>query len=202
MRTWGHRLISTVLFLLTLALVWLVASCIHELGHGLTAEALGGKFLWFSLWPGIQVYPNPGQPYEGEWGTSIAKAAYAYSSGWEDWRNGLVLLMGSGSTLLLAVLALGGLWLFRPRGWPRILLVAGVLMVEDMLLYALLPELFGLRHYVIFGGVKPEPVDGAELLGFPRPPFVVSVVLVSALLLAGLVFYLRRGQRPVKFSET
>jgi hypothetical protein len=146
------------------------------------------------MWPGIQVYLKPGQPYEGEWGTWIAKAAYAYSQGWEDWRNGLVLLMGSGSTLLLGALALAGLWLFRSRGWLRLLLVAGVLMVEDMLLYATLPELFGLRHYVIFGGVKPEPADGAKLLGCPRPLFVVAVVLVSALRLGGLIAYLLRNR--------
>lgn len=194
MRIYRRRLLSAIAFLVTLTLVWVVAACIHELAHGLTAEALGGKFLWFSLWPGVQVYPHPGQLYEGEWGTSIAKAAYGYSQGWEDWRNGLVLLMGSGSNLLLAALALGGLWLFRPRGWPRFLLIAGVLMVEDMLLYAILPELFGLRHYLVFGGVKPEPVDGAALLGCPRPLSVVSIVLVSALLLAGLVAYLRRDR--------
>lgn len=192
---------TAMVFLATLALVWLVACFVHELGHGLTAAALGGRFLWVSVWPGFQVYPHPGQPYEGEWGTSIAKAAYALGQGWGDWQNGLAMLMGSGTNLLLAGLALGALWLFRPKGWLRFLFIAWVLMLEDILLYVTLPEMFGLRHYVFFGGSKPEPVNGAELLGCPRFVFVTSTVLVSALLLWSLASYLRRDHTPADGSS-
>jgi len=176
----------------TLALVWIVASIIHEAAHGLTAEIVGGKCLWISVWPGVQLYPHPGQHYEGEWGTSIAKTSYATTPDWAPWQDGLVLLMGSGVNLLLAALALGSLWLFRPGGWLRTLLIAETLMIEDILLYVLLPELFGLRHYVFYGGSKPEPVNGAELLGCPRPAFVASIAVISALMVWGLIVYLRR----------
>lgn len=194
-KSWYHRMCRIAVFLITLVLVWIAASIIHEAAHGLTAEVLGGTCLWVCVWPGVQLYPHLGQLYEGEWGTSIAKTAYAVPPNWADWQDGLVLLMGSGANLLLAALALGSLWLFRPRGWLRYPLIAETLMVEDILLYVLLPELFGLRHYVIYGGSKPEPVNGAELLGCPRPLFVALIVVISALLIWGLVAYLRRSRR-------
>ena len=189
-----HRLRRIVSFFLTLALVWIAASFVHELSHGLTAQALGGQFVWLSVWPGIQVWPNPGQPYEGEWGTSIAKTCYALGPGWEDggWQEGLVWLMGSGANLILAALAASGLWLLRPAGWLRQLLVAWALMVEDILLYAIFPEWFGLPHYLVYGGRRPEPVDGAAMLGCPRWVAVLSIVLASALVVCALVVYLVR----------
>jgi hypothetical protein len=194
-KPWHRRLRTIAAFMITLVLVWIVASVLHEVAHGLTAEIVGGEFLWICVWPGVQIYPHLGQPYEGEWGTAIAKTSYAITEDWAGWQDGLVLLMGSGVNLLLAALALGSLWLFRPRGWLRTLLIAETLMIEDILLYVLLPELFGLRHYAIFGGSKPEPVNGAELLGCPRPAFVVLTVIVSALMLWGLIAYLRRNRK-------
>jgi hypothetical protein len=152
------------------------------------------------VWPGVQIYPHLGLPYEGEWGTAIAKTSYAITQDWAAWQDGLVLLMGSGVNLLLAALALGSLWLARPRGWLRTLLIAQALMYEDILLYVLLPELLGLRHYVIFGGSKPEPVNGAELLGCPRPVFVALIVAVSALMTWGLVAYARRHHKIARGS--
>jgi hypothetical protein len=180
--------------LLVLAAVWIVAALVHELAHGLTAQALGGTFVWLDVWPGIQVWPHPGQRYEGDWGTSIAKTCYGLGPDWQEggWQEGLVWLMGSGSNLVLAALALGGLWWLRPLGWLRPLLVAETLMVEDILLYVVLPEFFGLRHYVIYGGRRPEPVDGAAMLGCPWRVAAALIVALSALLIGGLVLYLRR----------
>jgi hypothetical protein len=193
-----------VTFLLTLGLTWIGAAFAHELGHGWTAEALGGSFVWFSVWPGIEVWPHPGRAYDGEWGMSIAKTCYALGPGWESggWQEGLVWLMGSGTNLILAALALGGLWAFRPRGWLRHLLIAETMMVEDMLLYVIFPEFFGLPHYVVYGGRKPEPVDGAAMLGCPRVVCVLLVLLVSALLIWGLIRYLLIQVRAPRDATT
>ena len=67
------------------------------------------------------------------------------------------LLLGLAALLLLAALALGALWLFRPQGWPRLLLMAQALMFADLLLYCTLP------HYLVFGGSSTKPMDGAEI---------------------------------------
>ena len=186
---------TTIVFLVVLGLVWAVSLFVHELGHGLTAQILGGRVTRLNVWPGIQVWPHPGQRCEGEWGTAIASLAYAYDQSWgEDggWQDPLVGVMGSGINLLLAALALGSLWRFHPQGWLRRLLIAESLMFVDMLFYVLLPELFGLPHYVILGGSRPEPIDNAERLGCPRWGFILLTVLVSALMVWGLVAYVRR----------
>jgi hypothetical protein len=195
---WPGRLKRFVAFIATLVGVWIVAALVHELAHGLTAQALGGHFAWLYLWPGIEVLPRPGRFYQDEWGTSIAKTAYGLGPDWQEggWQEGLVWLMGSVSNLVLAALALGGLWRFRPSGWLRRLLVAETLMVEDIFLYVVFPEYLGLRHYVVYGGVRPEPVDGAAMLGCPRWAAATLIVIVSTLVIGGLVAYLRR--HPVR----
>jgi hypothetical protein len=185
---------AILVFTVTLALVWMLSSLVHEAAHGLTAQVLGGRFNWMCVWPGIQVLPRPGGLYDGEWGTSIAKLAYTTGPGWgtDSWQDGLVKLMGSGANLALAALALGSLWLFRPRGPLRTLLIAEALMFEDILLYTVGPELFGLPHYFFYGGSTPEPIDGAELLGCPRIVAVILILLASALMIGGLAAYLVR----------
>jgi hypothetical protein len=194
MRSVRSWLIPAVVFLVTLALVWTASLLLHELGHGLTARVLGGNIAWLRVWPGIEAWPSPGQAVEGEWGTAIMRLAYTRGPGWgtDGWRDGVVRLMGSGTNLLLAALALGSLWLFRPRGWLRLLLIAQALMFADLLLYCTLPEFLGLPHYLVFGGSIAEPVDGAASLGCPRWGFILFAVLVSALMMWGLVAYVRR----------
>lgn len=199
----GRWLLILAVFLVTLALVWAASLVLHEVGHGLAAEAVGGDVIWLRVWPGIEVWPAVGQPVEGAWGTAIARLAFTTGTGWgpDSWQDGVISLMGSGTNLILAALALGGLWLFRPRGWLRLLLVAQVLMFADLLLYCTLPEFLGLPHYLVFGGSSSEPVDGAAMLGCPRWVFIALTALVSALMAWGLVAYLRRERRTDRGVE-
>ncbi|HSR31700.1 MAG TPA: hypothetical protein VLY63_14125 [Anaerolineae bacterium] len=195
-RSAGRRLLTLTVFLATLAVVWIASLILHEVGHGLTAQALGGEIVWLCVWPGVEVWPSPGQPSEGPWGTAIARLAYAPGEGWEEdgWQVGVVRVMGSVTTLLLAGLALGSLWLFRLQGWLRLFLLAQAFMFADLLLYCTLPEFFGLPHYLVFGGSVAEPLDGAELLGCPRWVFMLFAGLASGLVTWGLVAYSRRGR--------
>lgn len=180
-------------FFILLLVVALAGLFVHELGHGLTAMALGGKFTALYTFPGIQVWPDFGQKYPGDWAGYIGMARYSYGSNWEPdgWQTGLVTLMGSGSNLLLAALALGFLWGFRPRGKLRFLLVAEAIMFVDLPLYTFLP-LVGLRHFFIIGGSSPEPLEGALQLGFPPGLFVGLVGGVSVLMGWGLIRHVRR----------
>lgn len=139
--------------------------------------------------PGIEVWPSFGRASGGPWGTTIAALGYTTGPDWGEssWQDAVVGLMGSGFNLLLAALALGGLWIFRPRGGLRLLLIAQALMFADLLLYCTLPEFFSLPHYFVFGGDYPEPLRSAEALSCPRWAFILAVGLVSALMVWGLV---------------
>jgi hypothetical protein len=196
-RPTGRRLLTVALFTVTLLLVWVASLMLHELGHGLAAQALGGQVVWVRVRPGIEVWPSFGQASRGPWGTAIAVVGYTTGPGWgeDSWQGAVVGLMGSGFNLLLAALALGSLWLFRPRGGLRLLLITEALMFADLLLYCTLPEFTALPDYFVFGGDVPEPLRSAEALGCPRWVFLLLVGLVSALMAWGLVAVARRGQR-------
>lgn len=181
-------------FVLVLSLVCLVSLFVHELGHGLTAVALGGKFDALYTWPGFQVWPEFGRSYPGEWTghIGIADLEFGQYRGVDSWQHGLILLMGSGSNLLLAVLSLIGLWVIRPRAALRMFLIAGSLLFIDLALYTFLP-LLGLQHFVFFGGSSPEPLVGAVQMGIPGWIFRTGVGLTSLGMIAGLIAYLREN---------
>jgi hypothetical protein len=192
----GCRLLTAAGFLVTLILVWAASLLLHEIGHGLAAELLGGHVVWLRVRPGIEVWPSFGQPAGGPPSTAIAVLGYTPGPGWGEnsWQGAVVGLMGSGFNLLLAALALGGLWLLRPRAWLRLLLIAQALMFADLLLYCTLPAFLGLPHYIIYGGHYPEPLRSAEALGCPGWAFLILVGIVSALMAWGLVAVARRGR--------
>jgi hypothetical protein len=184
MKASGRRLLTLAFFLVTLILVWVVSMLLHEVWHGLAAEALGGDLVWVRIKPGIEVWPAFGRVAADPWGTGFTRGP-----GWAEtgWQGEVVGVMGSIGNLLLAGLALGALWLFRPRGVLRLLLMAQALMFADLLLYCTLPEFFGLPHYFVLGGNFPEPLEAAVALGCPRWAFILGVVIVSGLMAWGVV---------------
>jgi len=165
---------------------------VHELGHGITTQVLGGQFKGLYVFPGVQVWPSPGRPYDGEWGLDVGQVDAEPGEGWGEWQRGLVLLMGSGSTMMLAALAFVTLWLLRPKGWLSYVLIAEALLYLDILFYTIMPEWFGLRHWVFIGGRYPEPLEGAEMMGCPRMLFLMFILLTSALMTLGVAKYVIR----------
>ena len=104
-------LVFSMIFL-PLAVVGLI---VHELGHGLTAQALGGRFLGLWVFPGIELWPEFGDYYTGPF-TYFGLTLFAGGPDWSDWQWGLAGLMGTGSTFIISVVALGLLLLLRPKG--------------------------------------------------------------------------------------
>ncbi len=175
--------------LLTLALLAPAGLLVHEMGHGLTALALGGRFTALYVWPGRELWPHPGQPYRGAWQGQAGAALYIPGADWQPggWRFGVTALMGSGANVLLAALAQILLGCLHPRrGWARRLLLGASWLFLDLTLYTFLP-LLGLRHFLFLGGAAPEPLEGAAQAGVPAGIF---------LLLAGSVsIWMARGAR-------
>ncbi|MBN2554665.1 MAG: hypothetical protein JXA97_01895 [Anaerolineales bacterium] len=162
---------------------------VHEVGHGVTAQWLGGEFRRLYVFPGVEIWPDPGQPYEGNWGMNVGTAEIEWGEDWESWQNGLVLLMGSGSTLLVSCSALASLWIFRPKHGLAYGLSAVAFFYLDILFYTLMPAWFGLPHWIVFGGHDPEPLIGAEMLGCPRAVFIALVLAASFLMTISLAGY-------------
>lgn len=172
-----------------LVLLFILATLVHELGHGLTALALGGEFNHLYIFPGVELWPELGKAYSGFWPGNVALTFFRGGTHWQEWQVGLTLFMGSGSTLLLSFVAVFLLWWLEPRRILEKFLVTLSFGFLDMLLYIFLP-MIGLRHIVFIGGDKPEPLLGAMRMGFP-PGFSLAVVLLASLLIFGvLVFYL------------
>jgi len=180
-------------FLVVFGLVGVAGLFVHELGHGIAAEVLGGQFNGLYIAPGVQIWPHLGEPYPNDWQGYIGLAEFTHGPDWErnGWEIGAVELMGSGSNLILAMLALVVLWLSRASRWIRLLLLAESLLFIDLLFYTFLPAI-GLRHWIVFGGDTAEPLLGAIKLGIQPSNFMLLVALVSLLMLWSIVLFLRQ----------
>jgi hypothetical protein len=182
---------NILVFVLVLGLFVVINTLVHEFGHCLTIEAVGGKCANIYILPGIQVWPLAmlGQPYPDPWGKFIALTYYAEPAPTEQAR-GWVSLMGSGSVAILSLLALLALYIFRPLGWLRFPLLAQSFMFPDLLFYTILPHWFGLRHMFFIGGDSPEPLNGALRLGISESTFISGVLMYSVFMLAGCLAYI------------
>lgn len=170
-------------FLLAVSLAGILSFFVHEVGHGLTTVALGGKFHALYVWPGIEIWPNPGQRLTTRRMSNIGLARLDFPEKWREdgWQEGLIGIMGSGSNLIAAALALLALRMLRPTGWLFYLLAAESLMFLDILLYTFLP-LIGLRHFFFVGGFHPEPLVSARMIGIPAWMFMLGVLSICTIL--------------------
>jgi hypothetical protein len=170
------KILTVIVFVILLIVIIILAVLLHEFGHGWTAELLGGEFLSVYVYPGIQVWPEFGVPFSGEWDGYAALMYYNQGPHWEPggWQPGLVSLMGSGANLLFSFIALLALWAFQPRGLVKLILAAEGLMYMDIVLYTF-ATLAGGRHLLFIGGEEPEPLVGAMAMGIPRDVFLAAV---------------------------
>lgn len=182
---------NILIFVLVLGLFVVINTLVHEFGHCLTINAVGGECESIYVMPGIQAWPLEmlGQPYPDQWEKFIALTYYAELAPTEQ-AKGLVSLMGSGSVAILSLLALLGLYVFRPRGWLRFPLLAQSFMFPDLLFYTILPHWFGLRHMFFIGGDTPEPLNGAIRMGISESVFIATVLIYSASMLVGCLAYI------------
>ena len=173
---------ATTSLILLVLLISLSGLVLHEAGHGLTALAFGEQIISLHMFPGFQLYPV--LKWEG-WNLNLASIGFTLPD--SDWQNGLILLMGAGTTALVGILALVLLALQRVQGaFRRLLLFSALLLPLDMIAYTVFPAL-GLRHWIFIGGLYAEPLLGAQLLGFTPTTFYL-VLLAASLLFYGVGF--------------
>lgn len=164
---WAIRAMHVLLFAVLALSLWAVGTIVHELGHGLTGELLGTDIGAIRIWPGVEVYPDFGERSGG--GNYNYFGSIEFSKRADRGPAGLIELMGSGSTLLVAFAAHGLLWGLRPRRRvPHYVVIILALFYLDMVSYTLGPAL-GLPRAIVIGRVtyNAEPMRGAAMLGVP-----------------------------------
>jgi hypothetical protein len=213
-----HILLTVPLFFLTMVLA-------HEAGHAVTAHYATRGEVRIYVWPGYELYPDPANTFPEAWPArtpamtavmprppqpvsldTMAKAGLpsgimiSRREFYELRRHEhLMKLMGSTTTLLLALASLAALSLFKPKGTVLWLLAAGSLLHLDMLTYTLLPTLFGVRHLYWIGGEVSETLEALAGLGL-KPGFSITAIVLLSLLQWVWLFYLLRVKlrRPVQ----
>jgi hypothetical protein len=148
----------------SLLLGFTMGGCMHELGHGLTALLLGGQVddLW--VFPGVDLYPQPGFSLVDEFPFNLGGCT---TSGLDaPWKSNVEALMGSGSTMIVAYLILLIPVLPKAHWITCVAILFSCILAWDIILYSTLP-LIGLRHSVFVGGSKAEPFLAAVALGVP-----------------------------------
>jgi len=184
---------STLVFLIVLGLVAVLNLLIHEFGHCITLDKVGGKCEGVYVYPGVKIWPLSewADEYPRTWRGWVGLANPAQSAPSES-VDGLVSLMGSGSTAIVSFVALLGLYAFRPKRGMRTLLLAQSVMFIDLLTYTILPRWFGLPHFFFIGGTSPEPLDGAVQMGISESTFIAAVLIFSLLMTMGVIRYVSR----------
>jgi hypothetical protein len=185
-------------FLLGLAIIGLMAVnlLVHESGHCIAMNIITGGCEGIYVAPGYKVWPLAGfgERYNESWDGYIGLTHYYPDKlAPTRWHAGLVSVMGSGSTAVLSLIALLSLWVFQPHGWVEHLLMIQALTFGDLFTYTILPGLFGLPHFLFFGGRYAEPLEGALKMGFDRSDFMTGVLVFSGLMFIGWLAYAWRS---------
>lgn len=146
---------------------------VHECGHVLWGVAQGGTFAYMKI-AFFEIYPRFAV-------TTRFCLGLVGVSGLQGFDYCLFLLGGSLTTnivswLLLAILLRTQL---GHKTWVA-LKIASFLGLLDLPLYVILPQV-GLRHWVFFGGLSPEPLLGARLMGVPDSFFYATVFFTTFL---------------------
>ena len=183
------RIILQGLFLvLLIGFISVINLLIHEFGHCITLDAVGGRCGSVSVIPGVQVWPLSefGTLEEDDWGNYFGRTVYVEPAP-EPFDEGLVKFMGSASVAFLSSLALLALAIGRLGGWTAItLLIQGTFFI-DIVCYTFLPHFFDLPHFFFWGGTTPEPLEGALLMGIPEDYFILGVLAYGVFMLIGWI---------------
>jgi len=166
------RLVFSAILLVPMGLLM---SLFHELGHLLVGTALGGTLSYFQV-GFFELYPKLSLVYDFRLGSVIVNGLYSST------QQGLFLLAGS-STAIIAALVIGILLnATKIDNLARLSLkILGVIGLLDMPFYVFFSSL-GLRHWLLLGENRPEPLIGARLIGIPEPVFFLVVAVITFVL--------------------
>jgi len=182
---WRSRLAGPALILFLLILSHPFGTLCHELAHGLTATAFGGRIEQLELY-GLQLWPRlHWNGWSGRYGQCESSNNNTFTG------QALESLAGAMSTWLVSLIAATLLWLRRWTRWPRTILIVLSFWWIDLLTY-LLPS-WGIPRSLFWGQNQiSEPYDAAIALGIPGPAFQAFAIASCALIAAATMMRLRR----------
>lgn len=192
------------------AVLFSITIVLHELGHvvgGIICEA--GQ-IYITIWPGVQLFPWQGHGANVISWASDDLAAVTFLHARQalfvtfqmtnnpfdlvprvyfidsnpinpEALSPIVTLLGSGTTYLVSVLCLFILYFKKPSGLGFKVLMCGALLYWDLLLYCVMPTVFGLPHLILVGGDTPEPLISLVQIGIAKP-IAITMVLLSGVL--------------------
>lgn len=192
------------------AVLFSITIVLHELGHvvgGINCEA--GQ-IYITIWPGVQLFPWQGHGANVISWASDDLAAVTFLHARQalfvtfqmtnnpfdlvprvyfidsnpinpEALSPIVTLLGSGTTYLVSVLCLFILYFKKPSGLGFKVLMCGALLYWDLLLYCVMPTVFGLPHLILVGGDTPEPLISLVQIGIAKP-IAITMVLLSGVL--------------------
>jgi hypothetical protein len=175
-------------------ILFLIRLVIHEAGHILTALIFKAKITNIIIMPGLRLYPN----FEWlAWQGMGGAVDYSLENG-TPFKSGLITLMGSGLPAIIGYLIMLMLFIMRIKRSRQIaLLLLSLICFWDIIAYSILPE-FGLRHWIIIGGKKPEPMMGAIYLGLNYSQYQLCLMLHVLLSNVLVILYLLKLRAEAK----
>jgi hypothetical protein len=175
-------------YLVCFAVSFFLYGVFHELiGHGLTAILLGGSIDSIHLFC-FKVFPN------FEW--SGIPGGVGIDNLEEGKLLDIVIIVGPISTWVVSLLAVIVLWVRRPAGLLRVILVCLSLWCYDLLGEALL--VWGIPKYLFFHSESPFHYEAAVRLGIQDPLFHIFSIGTSICILAGVMLRLIRNNKRQK----
>ena len=162
---------------------------IHELGHAVAAVAMGGEVTALRLW-GFTIFP--------EFSFSGFEGGYLGYTNWtlpvfSPIKNALILMMGSGTTLIVSLVSIKLLYVLKPRSFViNTTLFFFALTYLDIVTYS-----FGLRF-----SASREPLDAALTLGIGKGVWLLAMVALLVACSYMIILYYIRKIKVSEISET
>lgn len=160
---------------------------IHEFGHGIPAILKGGGISKIVIFPGYEVYPHFGKKeffHLIQTGYSESNWPIGYKP--NDFDLGLEKFLGSGLTLIISFVSVMLLWLLKPKGFLKFVLMIFSFLFLDILSYSLFPSI-GLPNRIFIGEINAEPVEGLKMMGLSKA-LALSLIIASVILIVILIW--------------
>ena len=180
-----------LVFLCCLVAAMFFLSFIHEFGHSLPVLVKGGGITRMVVY-GYELIPDFGRrSHISLTGFTVPKWPEGYQP--TNFWLGLMMFSGSGSTLLVAIIASLLLWIIKPKYILKNILVAFSFHSFDIFRYSFLGVL-GSVHSVIH---RTEPIDGLIMMGLSKQESL-AIVLIAVTIVMTIVFIYLKKYSPEK----